>query len=195
MTKLLLTLALAFAVHANAGVLKIDPAASSVQWKGSKKTGSFHQGKISVKEGQIETDAKNEITGGTVVIDMKTIADEDLAKSPTDQKKLQGHLSSADFFNVEKFPTSTFTITKVVRKGSKYEITGDLDMIGKKNPVTAIAIVKTDKSGMTTGETKFKIDRTKWDLKYGSGNFFKELTADKIINNDIEFDLKLVAKK
>ena len=97
MIKLLLTLALAFAVNANAATLKVDPASSTVQWKGSKKTGSFHTGKISVKDGQIETNAKNEITGGNFTIDMTTIADEDLAKDPEHQTKLHGHLASADF--------------------------------------------------------------------------------------------------
>ena len=73
-------------------------------------------------------------------------------------------------------------------------ITGDLTMVGKTSSISFPAKVMSDANG-AKGFATFKIDRTKWDLKYGSGNFFKELTADKIINNDIEFDLKLVAKK
>lgn len=195
MTKLLLTLALGFALNANAATLKVDPASSTIQWTGSKKVGAVHTGKIAVKDGQVETNAKNEITSGSFTIDMTTIADEDLAKDPEHQKKLQGHLSSADFFNIEKFPTSTFKITSISKKGKGLvNITGDLTLVGKTNSISFPANVTTDAAGLK-GEAKFKIDRTKWGLKYGSGNFFKELTADKIINNDIEFDLKLIAKK
>lgn len=69
-----------------------------------------------------------------------------------------------------KFPTASFKLTSV--KPSKV-----------KNEV----VVK--------GGALVKVDRTKWGLKYGSGNFFKELAGDKIINDEFELNLKLVAKK
>lgn len=190
----LLALALTFAVSAQAEVYKVDAAASTVHWKGTKKIGSFHDGNVAVKEGQVETNEKGEITGGNFVIDMTKITNLDLAADPDSQKKLVGHLSSADFFNVSKHPTSTFKITSVAKKGKGHVVKGDLTILGKTNPVEFPATIKTDAT-TATADAKFKIDRTKWDLKYGSGNFFKELTADKVINNDIEFDLKLVAKK
>jgi polyisoprenoid-binding protein YceI len=126
---------------------------------------------------------------------MTTISDEDLKSNPEYQKKLVGHLSSDDFFKVTKFPTSTFKITSVTAK-SKNEVTvkGDLTIIGNTQPIEFPAKVTTDK-GTMTGEATVKLDRTKWGLKYGSGNFFKELTADKVINDDFELNLKLVAKK
>jgi polyisoprenoid-binding protein YceI len=194
MFKLLLTLALAFSFHANAEVYKVDTKASTITWKGTKKIGSFHEGNVSIKEGQIETNEKNEIVNGTFVADMTTISDLDLAADPEHQKKLVGHLSSPDFFDVKKYPTSTFKITSVTKKGKDHIVKGDLTMVGKTNPVEFPAKITNDANGWT-GQGKLKVDRTKWDLKYGSGNYFKELTADKIINNDIEFDLKLVAKK
>ena len=57
-------------------------------------------------------------------------------------------------------------------------------------PVTA-----TVEKGTLTAQGVIKVDRTKWGLKYGSGDFFKELAGDKIINNEFELDVKVVAKK
>ena len=194
MIKLLFAAAIAFSMTAQAEVLKIDTKSSNVYWKGTKKIGSFHDGNVAVKEGQVETNEKGEIVGGTFVIDVKTISNLDLASDPAMQKKLVGHLSSADFFNVEKFPTSTFKVTSITKKGKDHVVKGDLTILGKTNQVEFPAKV-TMVDGSATAEATLKIDRTKWDLKYGSGNFFKELTADKIINNEVEFKLKLVAKK
>ncbi|MNL81038.1 YceI-like domain protein [compost metagenome] len=67
-------------------------------------------------------------------------------------------------------------------------------MIGQTQPIEFPATVKVDK-GVLTGEALVKIDRTKWGLKYGSGSFFKELAGDKIIADEFELNLNLVAKK
>lgn len=191
-------LALVFAgTTAFAETFKIDPTASTVDWKAGKKVGSFHNGKIKVKSGEVKTDAKGVPTDGTVVIDMKTITNEDLKDSPDYQKKLVGHLSNEDFFNVEKHPESTFKITSVKPKaGSKdeYIVKGDLTMIGKKESVEFPAKISGDGKTLT-GTATVKIERLKWGLKYGSGSIFKELTADKIINDSFDLTLNLVAKK
>ncbi len=178
-----------------ADVYKIDTKASSVAWKGSKKMGSFHVGSIVMKEGSVTLDKKGQLSAGNFVIDMATIANEDLKDSPEYQKKLVGHLSSEDFFNVAKFPTAVFKVTSVTAK-SKEEalVKGDLTMIGKTNAIEFPVKLSADK-GVVTGEANVKVDRTKWGLKYGSGNFFKELAGDKIINDEFELTLKLVAKK
>ncbi|MFM6927293.1 MAG: YceI family protein [Bdellovibrio sp.] len=189
-------LVLVFASVAGAAdVYKIDAQASSVAWKGIKKTGSSHHGLIAVKDGEIQVDKKGTVTGGQINIDMAKISNEDLKDNPEYQKKLVGHLSNDDFFNVTKFPTSSFKLTSLTPK-SKDEVLvkGELTMIGKTNPIEFPAKITTDK-GVMTGEAVVKVDRTKWGLKYGSGNIFKELTADKIINDEFELTLKLVAKK
>lgn len=197
MTKYFLTALLVLASSAAlAATYKVDTQASTVAWKGSKKLGSFHHGHIGVKEGQIETDKANFIQSGSVVVDMATITNEDLKDSQEYQKKLVGHLSSDDFFDVKKYPTSIFKITSVKPGKDKNEVivAGDFTMIGKTNPVELPLTVTTDGDTMT-GVGKLKVDRTRWGLKYGSGNIFKELAADKIINDEFELDLKIVAKK
>ncbi|MEN0059400.1 MAG: YceI family protein [Bdellovibrio sp.] len=200
---------------ASAEVYKIDTKESSVAWKGMKKTGSSHDGHIAVKEGTVTLGKAGEIEKGDVVIDMKTISNSDLKDSPDYQKKLVGHLSNEDFFNVTKYPTSTFKITKVTPKAvagkaakkadkkdksaaqpleQEVTVTGEFTMIGQTHPIEFPAKI-VNNQGVLTGEALVKIDRTKWGLKYGSGNFFKELTADKIITDEFELTLKLVAKK
>lgn len=174
--------------------LKLDTATSTVEWKAFKKMGSSHNGTIKLKSGEVEF-KKDVLVGGTFVVDMKTIANLDLATSPDYQTKLVGHLSSEDFFNAAKFPESTLKIKSVTKSGKdQYAIKADLTMIGNTQPVDFTATVKMDK-GAAEGTTTLKIDRTKWGLKYGSGNFFKELAADKIINDEFELTLNLKAVK
>lgn len=177
-----------------ADVYKIDSKASAVAWKGFKKMGSSHHGSISIKEGDVTVD-KGQVSAANIVVDMTTIANEDLKDSAEYHKKLLGHLSNEDFFNVTKFPTSSFKLTGVTAK-SKDEVIvkGEFTMIGKTNPIEFPAKVNVAK-GLVTGEAVVKIDRTKWGLKYGSGNFFKELAGDKIINDEFELNLKIIAKK
>ena len=158
--------------------------------------GSFnpiHNGHIAVKEGQVEVE-KGQVKSGTVAIDMATISNEDL-KDADYNKKLVGHLSSEDFFNAAKYPTSTFKVTSVVPgKDNNVTVKGELTMIGQTQPIEFPATV-TVKDGVMTGDAVVKVDRTKWGLKYGSDSFFKELAGDKIISNEFELTLKLVAKK
>ena len=189
-------LILVFASAAGAAdVYKIDTQASSVAWKGIKKTGSSHHGQIAVKDGELQVEKKGTVTGGQINIDMAKISNEDLKDNPEYQKKLVGHLSNEDFFNVTKFPTSSFKLTSITPQAkNEVLVKGELTMIGKTNPIEFPATITTDK-GVMTGEAVVKVDRTKWGLKYGSGNIFKELTADKIINDEFELTLKLVAKK
>ncbi len=176
--------------------MKVDAAASVITWKATKKVMGGHDGTVAVKEGSVEVSAKNEVTAATIVADMTKIQNTDLASSPKDQAKLVGHLSSPDFFDVAKKgnETATFKLTKFTKKGDGYVATGELTMIGQTHPVEFPVTMKVDK-GMASAEGSVKVDRTKWGLKYGSGDFFKELTADKIINNEFEIGFKLVAKK
>ena len=178
--------------------MKIDAANSEVKWEGSKKLiKSAHTGTVKVQSGEIQL-AGEEITGGTIVLDMKSISNADLKSSPKDQAKLEGHLKSPDFFDVEKYPTANFKITAVkalknAKDGLTHEITGDLSMKGKTHPVTFPVTItrngdKAEAQGVAT------VDRTKYEVRYGSGKFFDNL-GDKVINDEIKLDIKVVASK
>ncbi len=178
---------------ATAETLKVDTAASSITWQGFKKVGAHHIGKINIKSGQIEMKA-GKIIGGEFVIDMASITNEDLKNNPEYHTKLLTHLKSADFFDVAKYPTAEFKITSVHEKAGKTWINGKLTLKDKTEALDFPATIES-KGGVVTGKAKIEVDRTKWGVIYGSGNFIKELTADKIINDKFELDLDLVAKK
>lgn len=195
-TIILITAAL-FSINVFADTYKIDTAVSSVEWRAGKKIGSYHNGKIQIKSGEVQVDKKSDLTAAQVVIDMKTISNDDLKDSPENQKKLVGHLSSDDFFNVEKYKESVFKMTSMnLKPGSKdqYVVKGDLTIIGTTKPVEFPIQISTDKNTLT-GTGVLKIERLNWGLKYGSGSIFKSLTADKIINDSFELTLKIIAKK
>lgn len=186
----------ALAVSANiasAKSLTIDASASKVAWVGKKVTGQ-HNGTINVKGGTVEVDGKN-LTGGTIEIDMDSITVLDI-KDKTDNGKLTGHLKSDDFFGVEKNKVSTFKISsaKPQKKSSaNYEITGDLTIKGHTEKGVKFPAVVTITDDKSTLKGKLSIDRTKFNVRYGSGKFFENL-GDKAINDNFELDVEIVAK-
>ena len=110
------------------------------------------------------------------------------------QKKLIGHLKSADFFNVEKFPTATFKVTSAVKKSEKEVLLkGTMTILGKSQPVEVLAQIEKTKTG-GKGHANLVIDRTRWDIRYGSDKFFKNL-GDKIIKDEIDLELSLFFNK
>lgn len=182
---------------ASADVYKIDTTASKAEWVAGKKIGKFHNGEIKIKGGEVQTDKKGKVSSANVVVDMTTISNADLKDSPDYQKKLVGHLSSEDFFKVDQYPETTFSLKSISpKKGSKdeYIVKGDLTMIGKTQPIEFPAKISADKNTLT-GTAKVTVERLKWGLQYGSGSIFKSLTADKIINDTFDLNLNLVAKK
>ncbi|MFI0431160.1 YceI family protein [Mariniflexile sp. HMF6888] len=151
---------------------------SKVVWKGYKVTGS-HEGTIAIKSGSLSFDG-DKLIGGEFVIDMTTISSTDLEGEY--KGKLDGHLKADDFFGVENHPASTLVFTKVTASGKNaYNVTGDLTIKGKTNPITFTISIYGNKA-----TTSLKVDRTKYDIKYGSANFFDGL-KDKAIYD--EFDL------
>jgi polyisoprenoid-binding protein YceI len=156
--------------------IKVD--SSKVVWKGYKVTGS-HEGIISIASGHLNFD-KDVLTGGSFEIDMSTIKVTDLEGEY--KGKLEGHLKSDDFFGVTKFPSASLSFTKVESTGkNSYKVTGDITIKGKTETVLFDLSVYGNKANAS-----LKIDRTKFDVRYGSTSFFDGL-KDKAIYD--EFDL------
>jgi len=151
---------------------------STVTWKGYKVTGS-HYGTVALQSGHLVFD-EGKLTGGEFVVDMSTLVTDDLEGEY--KGKLEGHLKSDDFFGVEKHPTAKLVFTKVKSTGkNSYEVTGDLTVKGKSAPVTFEMSIYGNKA-----TANVKIDRTIYDIRYGSTAFFDDL-KDKAIYD--EFDL------
>jgi polyisoprenoid-binding protein YceI len=166
-----------------AGSQNVDTAKSSVKWLGKKVTGE-HTGTINVKEGNLEV-SNGKVTGGKVVIDMNSIADTDLTDANWNAK-LVGHLKSDDFFGVATYPTSELVITKV--EGTTFS--GNLTIKGITNPIVFTATSSTA-GKTTTYKGTLTIDRSKYNVKYGSKSFFENL-GDKVIYDEFTLDFNLV---
>ncbi|MFP2997693.1 YceI family protein [Spongiivirga sp. MCCC 1A20706] len=154
---------------------------STISWVGKKVTGQ-HSGNISLKEGFLMMKGK-ELRGGEFVIDMTSINVTDL--SGDSKGKLEGHLKSDDFFGVANHPTATLKFTGFSGEDGMYTVIGDLTIKGKTNPVRFDLKIDSNKA-----TTSFKVDRTKYDIKYGSGSFFDNL-GDKAINDEFELNVSL----
>lgn len=174
--------------------LVVDTQASSIHWIGTKPGGSHH-GTIAIKEGNLAING-TEVASGSFTIDMNAIVNEDL----TDQKMnemLINHLKSADFFEVEKYPTSSFAITKVEAIPSNdsitHRISGNLKMKDVEKNITFDAKITKEGDAYKAVTVPFTIDRTQWNVQYGSKSIFADL-KDKFIDDNIELQITIIAK-
>lgn len=169
--------------------LSVNVAESKVVWLGKKVTGE-HTGTIGIAQGNLEFN-KDQLSGGSFEIDMTSIANTDLEDQEY-KKKLEGHLKSDDFFGVEKFPKATLVIKKAKHEaGNKYQVKGDITIKGITNAIEFPAEVSIDGSKATASAT-ITIDRSKFEVKYGSGSFFDNL-GDKMIYDEFTLEVTLVA--
>ena len=165
----------------------VDTKESLVSWKGSNPFGA-HTGNAYISKGELMTE-NGQLRGGTVEVDMNTIEDENHETN----SGLIKHLKDPDFFDVKKFPFAAIAITRVATiKAEDKEITGNLTIKGITHPVSFRAKVVV-KDGSVKASGKLIIDRTKWGVRYGSEKFFDNL-KDQTISDDIEFNIKIVAK-
>lgn len=157
---------------------EIKKEKSKVVWKGYKVTGS-HEGIITIKSGHFIFN-EDKLTGGEFIMDMTSITNTDLEGSY--KNKLEGHLKSDDFFGIKKYPTASLIFKKVKSTGkNSYKIKGDITIKGKTKSITFNLSVYGNKANVS-----LKIDRTKFNVRYGSTSFFDGL-KDKAIYDD--FDL------
>ncbi len=178
--------------------VSLDTTASKIEWLGQKKLpGDDHKGTVKIKSGTINLNEKGVLTGGTLIIDMKSINDEDL--SGKYKEKLETHLNSEDFFHTAKHPEASFKITKVEpTRSNLMKVTGNLTIRGKTNPETfEVKIEKKGKAMVATGAIKF--DRTKYGVTYNSETKglkkAVKLAKDKIIKDEVQLTLNLQTKK
>ena len=184
-------------------VYNVDLAASKVDWKAFHKGGFAPRwGTLKLKSGEItvENDA---VTSGEFVIDMTTLKVDPASVTEADKKPadLEAHLKNADFFDVEKQPTSDFKITAVadlagelpkdaVAEANK-TISGNLTLLGKTLNVSFPAKV-TVAEGKASIEAKFTVNRADWGIKFGTD---ETDPAEWMISKDIEIGINVTASK
>ena len=154
-------------------------------WLGEKVLGQ-HTGSINLQSGWLNWQ-DNKIVSGEFVIDMTTLKDSEA------NQKLESHLKSEDFFGVEKFPTSKLVITgsSPFDKGTGV-VSGTLTIKGITNPVEFKAAMQKKDDGVWFF-TNIVVDRTKYNVRYGSGSFFDNL-GDKTIFDEFKLKVTLLVK-
>ncbi len=173
----------------------VDAAASTFKWHAKKITGE-HSGVATFKGGSVSLKG-NVLVGAEILVDMTTIDATDLQGEWHD--KLVGHLKSDDFFSTEKHTTATIKIKSATAiKGAKagennYNVVADLTIKGITKEVKFGAFVVV-KDGQVIANADFDIDRTLYDIKYGSASFFEGI-GDKAIANTFNVKVRVVAKK
>ena len=156
----------------------VDTEASKITWKAYKVTGS-HEGTINLASGNLDFNGTT-LTGGAFVVDMTTINTTDLEGEY--KQKLDGHLHSDDFFGTATHKTASLEITSVKASGKNaYDATANLTIKNITKEVNFTISVYGSKA-----TASLKVDRSEFDVRYGSGSFFDNL-GDKTIYD--EFDL------
>ena len=112
--------------------------------------------------------------------------------------RLPRHLKSPDFFDASTYPTAKIVLTKSEKlegdaTGNNFNVSADLTIKGVTNPV--VFPVKIRKSGEDiVVEAAIVLDRSKWNVRYGSETFFDNLGND-IIEDNFTVYFKAVADK
>jgi polyisoprenoid-binding protein YceI len=183
---LLLFALILFPVFINAQVkMTADSEKTTLQWLGEKVMGQ-HTGTINLKEGWL-TWNNDQIVSGEFNIDMASI------KESESNAMLEKHLKSDDFFGVEKFPTAKLVLTgsDSFDKGTAI-VRGTLTIKGVTNPIEFKAILQKKDEGIWFF-ANIIVDRTKFNIRYGSGSFFDNL-GDKAIYDEFKVKVNLLVK-
>jgi len=172
---------------------------STLTWTGSKRfVGGKHTGTLPIKSGRVEV-ADNQIVGGEILLNMAGIVNADLEGDGKGQ--LEGHLKSADFFDVANHPNAKFEITGTQPltgvAGATHKVKGNLTLKGVSKSVEFNAKIAVANGVVTASAPQFVIDRTQWGISYGSTD--KDSVADemkdKVISNDIGIALAITARR
>ncbi len=175
----------------------IDRESSEFEWTG-RSFGGKHSGTLNIASGTVETE-DGRLTGGSFTVDMTSMDCTDIDNSDV-RKTLHEHLASDDFFDVETFPEAVFEIVSseeiadAAPSSPNLLVRGRLTLKGVTHPLEFPAVAGVNDEGALTARANFDIDRTKWNVLYGSGKFYEKL-GHHLVHDLITIDLKIVAGK
>lgn len=177
---------------ANGDVYTVDLTNSVIEWSGAK-IAYGHNGLMSLSSGNLVMNGDN-ITGGEFTIDMNSIVNVDI-EDPEKNEQLVGHLMSEDFFETSTYPTAKFVVTGAQKgEGNSHAITGNLTLKETTRSISFNADVVVDAGVVTAVTPQFVIDRSEWNVRFGSKSFFNDL-KDDFIKDEIGLVIKLTARK
>ena len=171
----------------------VNTSSSSINWTGSKPTGDQHFGIIKLSGGNLAV-ANGDLVSGSFDIDMNSLESKDL-EAGNGKEKLEGHLKSGDFFEVEKFPAGKFEITNVKKvsdkEGITHNISGNLTLKGVTKSISFDSNVAIINNTVTAVTPSFKINRTEWGVNFNSG--ILGTVKDHLIDDDVALVISLTA--
>jgi len=179
------------------GLHPINTDKSRVEWTGRNLL-STHIGTIKLRAGHLEVRDGRPVRGA-FTLDMNSIENSDV-QDPKMREMLIWHLKSDDFFDVQRFPFAEFQIRNVAalsdaRPGSpNCEMTGSLTLKGVTAEIVFRAVLAPTPDALLAADAHFDIDRTRWNVLYGSGKFYEKL-GKHLVNDDISLALKLITSR
>jgi polyisoprenoid-binding protein YceI/rhodanese-related sulfurtransferase len=178
------------------GVHPVECDKSRLEWAG-RNICKKHWGTIDISGGEVVV-KDGLVTGGFVTIDMRSIMNCDLADQDLNRLLIR-HLMSDDFFDVEHFPTAGFEILhcEAARGGTpgspNYCMKGVLTIKGTSKELTFPAMIAPGENGSIQAQACLSIDRTEWNITYGSGKLFEKLGMH-LVNDAISLELYITAR-
>lgn len=172
---------------------KVNAGESTITWHATKVTGE-QSGTVGIQNGFVSSN-DGDIVSANIIADMTQIRCTDLEGEWGD--KLVGHLNSDDFFATEQFKTSSFSLKefrvldKEAQGGMTHEVTGDFTIRDQTKSVTFLAMVS-EADGKMTISGEVVLDRSQFNVRYGSGSFFDDL-GDNLIHDNFTVGFALVA--
>ncbi|CAG36017.1 hypothetical protein DP1288 [Desulfotalea psychrophila LSv54] len=181
-------------VNLTDGQYTVDCEASELEWAG-RNPNCRHIGTVDIARGEIEI--KGSVITGAIEIDMNTIHNINLEGDEL-QPVLEAHLRSDDFFFTKMFPKAVLSIRQVKRiepcwlTGPNHHVKAELSLRGVSVDLEFDATVALIEGDSFVLEAHFDIDRTRWNVIYGSTRFFEYLGMHKVFDL-ISLQLRLVA--
>jgi rhodanese-related sulfurtransferase len=175
------------------GSYTVDAEASEVEWTG-RNSNIRHVGTVDIAKGVF--DIKEQTITGKVEFDMNTIHNINLEGNEL-QPVLEAHLRSDDFFFTTMFPKAVLTVKEAKSiepawlTSPNYHVNGELNLRGVSAGLEFDATVAPLEDGGFVLEAHFDIDRTRWNIIYGSTRFFEHLGMHKIFDL-LSFQIRMV---
>ena len=173
-------------------VYVVDTLNSKIEWKGFKifksentshfGTIKFESGDVTIKDGKLES--------GKFVADMNSLENVDLKDDAEQKAKLEGHLKSGDFFEVIKFPTASYEITKVSpNEAGDYNtlLDGNLTIKGITKPMQFNANVSVKEGEVSIATEPKDINREEFGVK------FQMPVANGVIKDEVNIQILIKA--
>ena len=174
------------------GVYSVVVDRTELSWIGKEISTKIHTGTLNLSNGTIQIIDENTINGN-ITIDMSSINVTDLQGRA--KEMLEGHLRSADFFEVENYPNATlnFKSKSYNKLKNLIDFEGQLTIKDISNPIFFSATL-IESSPYLKAKSILSFDRSKYNVRFRSGSFFQNL-GDKLILDDIDVNIVLVTEK